>query len=283
MAARVMESGADMFVMRSSPNTGCSKPIPIAIVLGGGVTAAWPITSFAAAQRAGNLRLSWRVMETVDRCPGRGENSDRGKALLIHHRVAPRLLLELRDNSWEEEHMPVRLATLTLTATAGGAAVGNLVVRVRRAADTTLDYEYFKAKVQPIFLTKRAGPCALRDVPRRRQQHAEAAEASRRARRAWGEEDTRKNFDTVSKIIHAVDDPLTAQDPDPPARPRGGRRRLPLRRPAVRQPNDPHWKTITDWPRARSPAGRQEIAPAVATPFIGLSHSRRRDSSRLRP
>ena len=40
------------------------------------------------------------------------------------------------------------------------------------SAAGTLDYEFYKAKVQPIFLPEAPRPRALRDVPRRRPEHA---------------------------------------------------------------------------------------------------------------
>ena len=74
------------------------------------------------------------------------------------------------------------VSTLTLTSAAA----------VSEAA--TLDYDYFKAKVQPIFLTKRPGhaPCVM--------CHAEANNMLRlqklpRGQTTWSEEDTRKNFE----------------------------------------------------------------------------------------
>src|ERR1700758_2533032 len=77
-------------------------------------------------------------------------------------------------------------------------------------AAATLDYDFYKAKVQPIFLAKRPGhaPCVM--------CHAEAANMLRleklpAGQAAWTEEQSRKNFDTVSKIVQAVDDPLTAK------------------------------------------------------------------------
>jgi hypothetical protein len=51
--------------------------------------------------------------------------------------------------------MPARAVTLTALAVTAALLVAGASL-VSHAA-TTLDYDYFKAKVQPIFLTKRAG------------------------------------------------------------------------------------------------------------------------------
>src|ERR1700759_3769362 len=115
-----------------------------------------------------------------------------------HHRAAARLLLKSFDNIWEEEHMPVRIATITATAAAAALllATASLVSR----AETTLDYDYFKAKVQPIFLTKRAthARCVMCHAGANNMLHLELLPEGQTA---WTEEQTRKNFDTVSKIV----------------------------------------------------------------------------------
>jgi hypothetical protein len=109
-----------------------------------------------------------------------------------------------------------------------------------------LDYEYFKAKVQPIFLTKRPGHarCVM--------CHAEAnnmlkLEKLPEGQTAWTEEQTRKNFDTVSKIINAVDDPLTAKILIHPLAPEAGGDSYHSGGRQFANRNDPYWKTIADF------------------------------------
>jgi hypothetical protein len=62
----------------------------------------------------------------------------------------------------------------------------------------TLDYVYFKTKVQPIFVAPRSGharcvACHTSGTPMRLQPLAPGSTA-------WNEEDSRKNFETVTKI-----------------------------------------------------------------------------------
>ena len=59
----------------------------------------------------------------------------------------------------------------------------------------TLDYDFFKARVQPMFTTKRAGnarcvSCHDSGTPMRLQKLAPG-------NATWSEEDSRKNFDIV--------------------------------------------------------------------------------------
>ena len=63
----------------------------------------------------------------------------------------------------------------------------------------TLDYEYFKTKVQPIFFAKRPGharcvSCHASGTPLRLQPLAKGSTT-------WSEEDSRKNFDAVKRFV----------------------------------------------------------------------------------
>lgn len=110
----------------------------------------------------------------------------------------------------------------------------------------TLDYDYFKAKVQPIFLTKRAGHarCVM--------CHADANNMLRLQKlpdgqTTWNDEDTRKNFDTVAKIVNAVDDPLTAKILLHPLAPEAGGDAFHSGGRQFANKNDHYWKTIAEW------------------------------------
>ena len=67
------------------------------------------------------------------------------------------------------------------------------------AASGSLDYEYFKANVQPIFLAKRAGharciACHGSGTPLRLQPLAPGSTT-------WNDEDARKNFEAVRRVV----------------------------------------------------------------------------------
>ena len=68
-----------------------------------------------------------------------------------------------------------------------------------QSADRSLDYEYFKTKVQPIFLAKRPGharcvSCHSSGTPLRLQPLAKGSAT-------WSEEDSRKNFEAVKRFV----------------------------------------------------------------------------------
>ena len=140
--------------------------------------------------------------------------------------------------------MPARFATVTATAAAAALllATASLVSR----AETALDYDYFKAKVQPIFLTKRAGHarCVM--------CHADANNAFRlqplpEGQTTWTEEQSRKNYDTVVKLVEAVDDPLMSKILIHPLAPESGGDAFHSGGRQFASKNDPSYKTIAQW------------------------------------
>jgi hypothetical protein len=135
--------------------------------------------------------------------------------------------------------MSVRIVVATVAV----AALALASAAVSEAA--ALDYEYFKAKVQPIFVTKRPGhaPCVM--------CHAEANNMLRLQKlplgKTWSEEDTRKNFDTVSKIVEAADDPLQSKILMHPLAPEAGGDAYHNGGRQFENKDDPSWKIIADW------------------------------------
>ena len=67
------------------------------------------------------------------------------------------------------------------------------------SSSPSLNYEYFKTKVQPIFLAKRPGharcvSCHSSGTPLRLQPLAKGSAT-------WSEEDSRKNFEAVKRFV----------------------------------------------------------------------------------
>ena len=140
--------------------------------------------------------------------------------------------------------MPARFATLT--ATAAAAALLVIIAPLGSRAETKLDYDYFKAKVQPIFVTKRPGHarCVM--------CHAEANNALRleklpAGQESWNEEQTRKNYDTVVKLVQAADDPLKSKILIHPLSPEAGGDAFHSGGRQFANKNDANWKTIAAW------------------------------------
>src|SRR5271155_1928921 len=139
--------------------------------------------------------------------------------------------------------MPSRLPAI---AVVGTITLASATLTLMSDAAGTLDYEFYKAKVQPIFLAKRAGhaPCVM--------CHAEANNMLRleklpEGQAAWTEEQTRKNFDTVAKIVQAVDDPLAAKILVHPLAPEAGGDAFHSGGRQFADKNDPNYKIIAQW------------------------------------
>ncbi len=129
-----------------------------------------------------------------------------------------------------------------------GAAIG-FFVQAPLAQAQSLDYDFFKTKVEPIFLKKRA------DHARCVSCHAGATnllhlEELSPGSNSWTEEQSRKNFETVSKLVvpgkplasrfllHPLA-PESGGDPRPTGAHQGGRQ--------FANQQDPDWKTLADW------------------------------------
>ena len=82
--------------------------------------------------------------------------------------------------------------------------------------------------------------------------HAEANNQLRLERlpagqQAWTEEQSRKNFDTVSKIVEAADDPLKSKILIHPLAPEAGGDAFHSGGRQFADRNDPNWQAIAAW------------------------------------
>src|SRR5215467_9649091 len=117
------------------------------------------------------------------------------------------------------------------------------------SSPSTLDFEYFKARVQPIFTTKRPGnarcvSCHASGTPMRLQPLAPGSAT-------WSDEESRKNFDVVKMrvvpgspeksklLLHPL---LEAAGGDPNHD--GGKH--------WKSKDDPEWQTLAAWVRGAS-------------------------------
>lgn len=139
----------------------------------------------------------------------------------------------------KEESFPMNLVRALFAL----ACVASLPV-----AAQSLDYDVFKTKVEPIFLTKR--PSHARCVV----CHAGANNAFRlqpldKGATKWTEEQSRKNFETVSRLVKPGDPDGSHLLKQPLAHEAGGEEFHSGGRQFTTK-DDPAWKTIADWVRA---------------------------------
>ena len=134
-----------------------------------------------------------------------------------------------------------------------------LMISAPVAAAQSLDYEFFKTRVQPIFLKKRGdhARCAGCHAGSTNALHLEELSPGAAS---WTEEQSRRNFETVSKLVvpgnpagsrfllHPLA-PEAGGDPRPTGAHQGGRQ--------FADQKDPDWQTLADWVRGKKAAGGQ--------------------------
>ena len=137
--------------------------------------------------------------------------------------------------------MPVRARILV--AVLAAVAVSSSMSNAQTAPQ--LDYEFFKARVEPVFLTKRPdhARCYVCHVESNNAFHLERLAPGVGA---WTEEQSRRNFETVSQLVNPGD-AATSRLLLHPLAPEGGGdvfhsggRQFPTKR-------DPAWHTLAAW------------------------------------
>ena len=138
--------------------------------------------------------------------------------------------------------MAARRVKLVVTAALLAAAAAPLMTL--RAAPA-LDYEFFKARVQPVFLQKRDGHTRCYVC------HAESNNAFRLERLSpgastWSEEQSRKNFEMASILVNPGD-PETSRLLQQPLAPEAGGNVFHSGGRQFASKDDPNWKILADW------------------------------------
>ena len=113
------------------------------------------------------------------------------------------------------------------------------------AAAPALDFDFYKGKVQPIFLEKRPGHTRCYVCHEESNNHFRL-EKLPPGQSSWTEEQSRKNFETVSKLVNPGD-PSTSRLLLHPLAPEGGGDAFHSGGRQFADKNDPDWKTIAAW------------------------------------
>jgi hypothetical protein len=137
-------------------------------------------------------------------------------------------------------------------------SAGERAAQAPSAARPTLDYEFFKARVEPIFIKKRwpdHSRCYICHEISRHGGGPLSIEALPPGASFWTEEQSRRNFDVVSKLV-IPGDPLSSLFLLMPLAPeaggladthQGGRQ--------FRSKDDPDWKNMEAWVRGQKAGG----------------------------
>lgn len=108
-----------------------------------------------------------------------------------------------------------------------------------------LDYAFFKARVEPIFLKKRSG-MARCYVCHEEANHALHLVKLDPGAAFWTEEESRKNFETVTQLVR-TDDPSKSKLLTHPLAPEAGGDAFHSGGRQFKSKDDPDWKTISAW------------------------------------
>ena len=114
----------------------------------------------------------------------------------------------------------------------------------------TLDYEFFKAKVEPIFLKKREGHTRCY-VCHEESNNAFRLEKLQAGVAFWTEEQSRKNFEIVSALV-VPGDPANSRLLLQPLAPEAGGNTFHSGGRQFASKNDPDWKTLAHWVTSRT-------------------------------
>jgi hypothetical protein len=144
------------------------------------------------------------------------------------------------------------LAAVIVLAVLTGASTAYTVAQT----PPKLDFDYFTKRVEPIFLEKRAGHarCYMCHVESNNTLRLERLAAGAKV---WTDEQSRKNFEAVSKLVNPGDIETSRLLQQPLAPESGGN----VFHSGGRQfasKKDPDWKTLAAWINGATLAGRKK-------------------------
>jgi len=123
-------------------------------------------------------------------------------------------------------------------------------------AKPTLDYAFYKARVEPIFLKKKAGHTRC-VVCHSESNNFLRLEPMSHGAKTWTDEQSRKNFEAVSKLVNPGE-PMVSRLLMHPLAPEGGGDVFHSGGRQFMSVNDPDWKTMADFVNGVKLGGRSK-------------------------
>jgi hypothetical protein len=127
-----------------------------------------------------------------------------------------------------------------------GSIVAATALLQGAASAQSLDYEYFKTRVEPIFLAKRAGHVRCFICHSERSNNSFKLEKLSPNAKFWTEEQSRRNFEVVSRLV-APGDPAKSLLLLQPLAPEAGGNAYHTGGRQFETKNDPEWKILAQW------------------------------------
>jgi hypothetical protein len=143
---------------------------------------------------------------------------------------------------------------MVLAAMVSLSAIASAVAQPK--AKPTLDYEFYKARVEPIFLKKKAGHtrCVICHSDNNSAFKLEALPAGAKS---WTDEQSRKNFATVSKLVNPGE-PMVSRLLMHPLAPEGGGDVFHSGGRQFMSTNDPDWKAMAAFVNGATLSGKKK-------------------------
>ena len=123
-------------------------------------------------------------------------------------------------------------------------------------ATPTLDYDFYKARIEPIFLTKKAGHTRC-VVCHSESNNFFKLEPMSSGAKAWNDEQSRKNFETVSKLVNPGE-PMVSRLLMHPLAPEGGGDVFHSGGRQFMSVDDPDWKAMAAFVNGATLGGRSK-------------------------
>ena len=117
------------------------------------------------------------------------------------------------------------------------------------ATPSTLDFEFFRTKVQPIFLARRGEHA--RCVSCHRGGQSPRLQPLSPGAATWDEEQSRKNFEELKRLV-APGDPLASRLLTKPLAAAAGGDLFHIGSKHWASQNDPEWQTLSAWVRGQT-------------------------------
>jgi hypothetical protein len=137
-----------------------------------------------------------------------------------------------------------------------GAVTAPTALVAQPKAKPTLDYEFYKARIEPLFLKKKAGHTRC-VVCHSESNNFFKLEAMSPGANAWNDEQSRKNFETVSKLVNPGE-PMVSRLLMHPLAPEGGGDVFHSGGRQFMSVNDPDWKTMAAFVNGATLGGRSK-------------------------
>jgi hypothetical protein len=119
------------------------------------------------------------------------------------------------------------------------------------ASAQALDYEFFKSRVQPVFLEKRPGHTRCVVCHSDRSNNAFRLETLAPGAKTWNEEQSRRNFEMVSRLV-VPGDPRAGLLLTHPLAPEAGGSAYHSGGRQFASRKDPQWQTLSRWAQGKT-------------------------------